>query len=254
MVDCGATGDFIDEGFVKWAKIPTWNLSQPIPVYNVDGTLNKAGSITKVADMIMTYKGHLEWILLTVTQLGKQDTILGMTWLKKHNPEIDFTTGTVQLSHCSPHCCTGCWAEIHEEHYIKKEEAQVVNTCQTGPLPAFVEDAEDEEDVASDEPTEDPLEEGDQIWATGLMPKLEYIQATSLVSQLLAKAFKRNSKPQDYEKHIPPYLCEFHSVFSKESFVCSSRKTLMLAGSNLPNPQWLHQSSLSRRSVVACDL
>jgi len=108
LVDCGATGDFIDEGFVERAKIPTRNLSQPIPVFNVDGSLNEAGSITKVADMIMTYKGHSERILLAVTQLGKQDTILGMTWLKKHNPEIDFTTGSVKLTRCSPHCCTGC--------------------------------------------------------------------------------------------------------------------------------------------------
>ena len=58
--------------------------------------------------MIMTYKGHLEWILLAVMQLGKQDTILGMTWLKKHNLEIDFTTGSVKLTCYSPHCCTGC--------------------------------------------------------------------------------------------------------------------------------------------------
>jgi len=108
LVDCGATGDFIDEGFVERSKIPTRNLSQPIPVFNVDGSPNEAGSITKVADMIMTYKGHSERILLAVTQLGKQDTILGMTWLKKHNPEIDFTTGSVKLTRCSPHCCTGC--------------------------------------------------------------------------------------------------------------------------------------------------
>jgi len=75
------------------------NLSQPIPVFNVDGSLNEAGSITKVTNMIMTYKGHSERILLTVTQPGKQDTILGMTWLKKHNLEIDFTTGSVKLTH-----------------------------------------------------------------------------------------------------------------------------------------------------------
>ena len=106
--DCGATGDFIDEGFVKRSKIPTWKLSQPVLVYNVDGSPNEAGSITHVADMIMTYKGHSEQILLAVMQLGKQDTILGMTWLKKHNPEIDCTTGSVKLTCCSPCCCTGC--------------------------------------------------------------------------------------------------------------------------------------------------
>jgi len=108
LVDCGATGDFIDEGFMERAKIPTRNLSQPIPVFNVDGSPNEAGSITKVADMIMTYKGHSERILLAVTQLSKQDTILGMTWLKKHNLEIDFTTGSVKLTRCSLRCCTGC--------------------------------------------------------------------------------------------------------------------------------------------------
>ena len=55
MVDTGATGNFIDQDFVIRAKLPTHKLSQPIPVYNVDGTLNEAGSIRKVVDMIMTY-------------------------------------------------------------------------------------------------------------------------------------------------------------------------------------------------------
>ena len=122
LVDCGATRDFIDEGFVERSKIPTQNLSQPIPMFNVDGSLNEAGSITKVADMIMTYKGHSERILLAVMQLGKQDAILGMTWLKKHNPEIDFTTGSVKLTRCSPRCCTGCRNKAREERRASKEQ------------------------------------------------------------------------------------------------------------------------------------
>ena len=67
MVDTGATGDFIDQDFVRNAKLLTHELLQPILVYNVDGTLNEAGSIHKVMDMIMTYSGHLERILFTVT-------------------------------------------------------------------------------------------------------------------------------------------------------------------------------------------
>jgi len=90
MVDTGATGDFIDQDFVTRAKLLTRKLSQPIPVYNVDGMLNEARSIHKVVDVIMTYNRHSEHILLTVTCLSKQSMILGFTWLDKHNPEINF--------------------------------------------------------------------------------------------------------------------------------------------------------------------
>jgi len=67
MIDTGATGDFIDQDFVENTKLPTRKLSRLIPVYNVDGTPNEAGSIDKVVDVIMTYKGHSERILLAVT-------------------------------------------------------------------------------------------------------------------------------------------------------------------------------------------
>ena len=222
LVDCGATGDFIDEGFVERSKIPTQKLSQPIPVYNVDGLPNEAGSITKVTDMIMTYKGHSEWILLAVTQLGKQDTILGMTWLKKHNPEIDFTTGSVKLTCCSPRCCTCCRDEAREEHCASKAQARVINTCRTGPLPAFVEDTDDEDDDDQVPElkgfVEYEYEEGDRVWAASIPPAPEYICATASVSQQLAEAFQKNSSPWDYEKHIPEHLHGFNNVFSKDSF------------------------------------
>ena len=170
----------------------------------------------------MTYKGHLEWILLAVMQLGKQDTILGMTWLKKHNLEINFTTGSVKLTHCSPCCCTSCRDEAREERRASKAQAQVINACHTGPLPAFVEDADDEDD--NDQVPElkgfleYEYEEGDHVWAASIPPAPEYIHATASVSQQLAEAFQKNSSPQDYEKHIPEHLCGFDNVFSKDSF------------------------------------
>ena len=220
MVDCGATGDFIDEEFVQRTELPTRRLSSPIPVFNVDGTPNEAGSIDKVVDVLMTYNGHSERILLAVTKLGKQSMILGMTWLGKHNPEIDFTTKRVQMTRCSPRCCVGCRADLKEQRQTRKKETRNINACRAGPPPAFVEDADDEEEGAADgpaEPSDEPLELGDRIWATGLLPEPEYIQASSTISQRLAEAFKRNSAP-DYEKHIPPHLRDFHKVFSKESF------------------------------------
>ena len=131
------------------AKLLTCKLSHPVPVYNVDGTLNEAGSISEVVDVVMTYKGHSERILLAVTCLGKQSMILEITWLCKHNPEIDFHSGTVTMTCCLPHCCIGCQAECKE---TKRQDIQWINACRTSLLPAFVEDADDEED----EPQVDP--------------------------------------------------------------------------------------------------
>ena len=229
MVDTGATGDFIDQEFVNQAKLPTRKLSQPVPVYNVDGTLNEAGSICEVVDVVMTYNGHSKRILLAVTRLGKQSMILGITWLKKHNPEIDFRSGTVKMTRCLPRCCIGCQTERKEERNAQRQDAQRINACRTSPLPAFVEDIDDNNDqpemdseptesIGSEDFSDEPLEEGDRIWATGLFPEAEYIQATTTISQQLAEGFRRNSEPVDPDEHIPPHLRDFHSVFSKESF------------------------------------
>ena len=99
-----------------------------------------------------------------------------------------------------------------------------------GPFPAFVEDADEEEDdlkcpsdterpsdVEPDD-SDEPLEEGDRIWATGLFPQAEHIRVSAMVSQRLAEGFRQNSQPADHEKHIPEHLRHFHSVFSKDSF------------------------------------
>ena len=32
----------------------------------------------------------------------------GSDVLKEHNPEVDWQTGKVEMSHCSPRCCNGC--------------------------------------------------------------------------------------------------------------------------------------------------
>ena len=89
FMDSGATGEFIDRHYAKSNWLHTWKLSEPILVYNVDGTLNEAGSITEVVDLILRYRNHLEWTLFAVIGLGKQKLILGHSWLQKHNPEID---------------------------------------------------------------------------------------------------------------------------------------------------------------------
>ena len=47
LLDSGATGMFISQDYVKTHQLTTQSLANPIPVFNVDSTPNKASSITE---------------------------------------------------------------------------------------------------------------------------------------------------------------------------------------------------------------
>ena len=104
LLDLGTNTIFIDKTWAEKHKVllmPLWN---PIPVYNVDGTRNSAGSITHAAELILEFQRHCEKITAEVMDLGKNSFILGLSWLKRHNPDIDWTKGTVKMTRCLWHC------------------------------------------------------------------------------------------------------------------------------------------------------
>ena len=53
LVDSGATGEFIDRQYAKSCRFNLLKLTQPIPVYNVDGSPNEAGSITEAVTLLL---------------------------------------------------------------------------------------------------------------------------------------------------------------------------------------------------------
>ena len=98
LLDCGATGQFMDKKFAIGNNIAMRQLPAPIRVYNVDGTLNIGGSITHEATLTMIHKGHKEDVTFKICDLGKVNLIIGFTWLQKHNPEINWLTGEITFS------------------------------------------------------------------------------------------------------------------------------------------------------------
>jgi len=102
LLDSGAMGNFIDRDFVWTKGINTRSISRPIPVDNMDGSPNEADQISEVVDVVLRYKTYSERTLLTVSSLRKQNMILGYTWLKDHNPEINWQTREVQINRCPP--------------------------------------------------------------------------------------------------------------------------------------------------------
>ena len=106
----------------------TWSISHPILVYNIDGSPNKAGQISEVMDVVLYYKTHSERTLFAVSSLRKQSMILSYTWLKDHNPEVDWQTGEVHINQYLLQC-KGCHMIQKKQVLWRKVEARAINIC-----------------------------------------------------------------------------------------------------------------------------
>jgi hypothetical protein len=239
LIDCGATGCFIDIEWVKLNNVPTRPLTKPIPVYNVDGTANDTGAITDIADIILCYENHLEHTQLAVTRLGKQSLILGYNWLHNHNPEINWQTKDVKMS-CCPLQCSTCRVEDKHEAKIQKSTASQINACRLGAFPTMAEEDEDEsphvnmdktdkeaqdtclafDDDLDSEVDDFTIEEDDCVFMMMVHPvdPHHFVHALSTVSGRLAEAFAKNSKLKGFEDILPMSLHTYADVFSETAF------------------------------------
>ena len=98
MIDSGATGVFISAAFVRRNNVVTKPLKHPIVLYNIDGTLNKAGTITHVARLRLQVGSFDELVEFLVTNISTEDVILGIPWLREVNPQINWREGKITFN------------------------------------------------------------------------------------------------------------------------------------------------------------
>jgi len=97
LIDSGADGIFIDKKFILEWKIALAPLDKNIMPLNIDGTKNKSGVIRHCTWLNLKIG---KWNILTrflITDLGKEEIILGLPWLKEHNPQINWLEGTMNI-------------------------------------------------------------------------------------------------------------------------------------------------------------
>ena len=85
----------IDIGLLCLLKLPLEKLPKPIIANNVDGTTYAKGTIWWKAHTDILFKERMEKLKLMVLSLGCRQIILGMPWLKKWNPAIDWKSRTL---------------------------------------------------------------------------------------------------------------------------------------------------------------
>jgi hypothetical protein len=97
MVDSGATALFIDKKYAESQKMWQVPVEHPIRLHNIDGTLNKASSITHKVKLSLKVGADEEIFEFYVTSLGPEKVILGLPWLRHRNPTINWQEGTMHL-------------------------------------------------------------------------------------------------------------------------------------------------------------
>ena len=102
LIDCGATGNFIDPSLVRRLLLPSRTIP-PLQAFNVDGTTNKQGRITAATTVHCQTTDFEDNLTLMIVGLGRSQIVLGMPWLTKHNPQIDWEKKTVTLN--DEHIC-----------------------------------------------------------------------------------------------------------------------------------------------------
>ncbi len=96
MIDSGAAGDFLDLSLAKELGIPTQLLPHPQAVTALDGRPLEPGRVTEATQSLrLTIHQHQQEETFYLIDSPEYPVILGHPWLRRHNPWIDWSAGTI---------------------------------------------------------------------------------------------------------------------------------------------------------------
>ena len=126
MIDSGATEDFIDKTICDKHQIPRILAERAREIYLADGNLSEMGPITHIAKVVINIGSHQEIATLQVANLQNHEIILGMPWLKGHNPKIDWENEKITFD--SERCITWCLEKSATIYAVPEPKAREENS------------------------------------------------------------------------------------------------------------------------------
>jgi hypothetical protein len=100
LLDCGVSRKFMNSEFVRLHNIPLIKLRKPQITRNTDGTQNKQGVVMHKAVIDLNINRKKDPTTFFITGFGKDNVILGLTWLRKHNPIVNWKDGMLRDRPC----------------------------------------------------------------------------------------------------------------------------------------------------------
>uniref|UniRef100_A0A8C5MTM1 ribonuclease H n=1 Tax=Leptobrachium leishanense TaxID=445787 RepID=A0A8C5MTM1_9ANUR len=130
MIDSGASGNFMDLSLATSLCVPIINKKHPVHVKLIDGSSLKSGLVTLETIPIQMYIGHdhLKTISFDLVSSPVFRIILGLPWLRIHDPLIRWEKETVLFisPHCLQHCLRPDVKTINSILDLHMEKKQVV--------------------------------------------------------------------------------------------------------------------------------
>jgi len=128
LIDSGATENFIDYRTVAKLRLGITKLPQQQKIFNVDGTENKAGLIKHCVHLYIKYGNQQKQSKFFVTNLGKEQAILGYPWLEEFNPEINWRDGKLNRTRVKLKTPTAVTKEQLKNHIRQMEVKEIRKT------------------------------------------------------------------------------------------------------------------------------
>ncbi len=113
MIDSGAAGNFMSEDFAHKNSIPLIRCLSSLAVEAVDGRPLGSGRITHLTARLTLVTGalHQEIMQFYIIPTLHAPVILGLPWLRKHNPSISWQDA--EITGWGSRCFKHCLPQIH---------------------------------------------------------------------------------------------------------------------------------------------
>lgn len=91
LLDSGASACFLDEEFARRHNVPLVLKLKPVYVEVIDGRPLLSGNVTHESKPVeIAFENHSSFVTFNIIRTPSNPVVLGLSWLEKHNPTIDW--------------------------------------------------------------------------------------------------------------------------------------------------------------------
>jgi len=205
LIDSGATNNFICKNLLQRLKIATLPIEVPLKIWNVDGTHNQDGKITHFTDLQVRTGADTKILRFLLTNLGRDEVILGYPWLTAFKPEIHWKDATLD----------------------KQYQPVVISSINPGETRVSSAITEDEWAMMNEDPeevpylairrihscTQEPERVGQEV-SSEMESKEMTLRRTTVASELAQLAMDKRKRT--YEEMVPEEYRKYQKIFNEE--------------------------------------